>query len=251
MQPFLSVVIPSYNEKSNIDRGVLEQVLAYLEVQDYSWELVLSDDGSTDGTVAALHAFASKSNRIRVIENIHAGKAPTVKSGMLAAEGQWRLFADFDQSSPLREVEKLVPWTKKGYSIVIGSREIEGALRDKEPFHRHMMGKIFNMVVQVLAVPGVHDTQCGFKLLSAQATEKLFNKLVIYGGQEQRKDAFTGAFDVELLYLALKAGFKIKEVPIFWAYNETVRVNPLKDSFRMLRDIVRIRLASLSGKYAK
>jgi hypothetical protein len=170
---------------------------------------------------------------------------------MLAAEGQWRLFADFDQSSPLREVEKLVPWTKKGYSIVIGSREIEGALRDKEPFHRHMMGKIFNMVVQVLAVPGVHDTQCGFKLLSAQATEKLFNKLVIYGGQEQRKDAFTGAFDVELLYLALKAGFKIKEVPIFWAYNETVRVNPLKDSFRMLRDIVRIRLASLSGKYAK
>ncbi len=251
MQPFLSVVIPSFNEKRNLSRGVLDQVLEYLEQQKYSWELLLSDDGSTDGTITELQKFATRNKNIRVIQNIHAGKAPTVKSGMLAAKGQWRLFADFDQSSPLREVEKLLPWTEQGYDVVIGSREIAGALRDKEPFHRHMMGKVFNVVVQALAVPGIHDTQCGFKLLSGAATEVLFNQLVVYGGQEQRKDAFTGAFDVELLYLALKNGFRIKEVPVFWAYNETVRVSPLKDSFRMFRDILRIRLASLSGKYAK
>ena len=250
MQPFLSVVIPSYNESHNMERGVLEDVIGYLKKQDYSWEVILSDDGSTDSTVKKLHDFASKHKQVTVVENIHAGKAPTVKSGMLHATGEWRLFTDFDQSSPLMEVEKLLSWAKKGHDVVIGSREIEGALRDKEPFHRHMMGKVFNMVVQTLAVPGIHDTQCGFKLFSAAATETLFNQLVVYGGQEQRKDAFTGAFDVELLYLALKNGFKIKEVPISWAYNETKRVSPLKDSFRMFRDIVRIRLTSLQGKYA-
>lgn len=250
MQPFLSVVIPSFNESRNIQRGVLEDVINYLDKQKYSWELILSDDGSTDGTPSKLKDFAKKYDNVRVIENIHAGKAPTVKSGMLAARGMWRLFADFDQSSPLSEVEKLLPWTEDGFDIVIGSREIAGALRDKEPFHRHMMGKVFNIIVQAFAVPGIHDTQCGFKLFSATATELLFNRLVIYGSQEQRIDAFTGAFDVELLYLALQNNFKIKEVPIFWAYNETVRVNPLKDSFRMFRDILRIRLASLQGKYA-
>ncbi len=251
MQPYLSVVIPSYNEVQNIERGVLNQVIEYLEKQDYTWEVVLSDDGSADETVAKLHEFATRNKHVRVVENIHAGKAPTVKSGMLEATGEWRLFTDFDQSSPLQEVEKLLPWTKKGYDVVIGSREIKGAIRDKEPFHRHMMGKVFNMVVQILAVPGVQDTQCGFKLFSAEATQTLFKQLVVYGGQEQRKDAFTGAFDVELLYLALKNGFQLKEIPISWAYNETARVNPLKDSFRMFRDIVRIRLASLQGKYAR
>lgn len=250
MQPFLSVIIPSYNERRDLERGVLNEVLQYLKNQSYTWELILTDDGSTDGTVEKLKEFAAKHDAVTVVENIHAGKAPNVKSGMLKATGQWRLFTDFDQSSPLHEVEKLLPWIEKGYDIVIGSREIKGALRDKEPFHRHMMGKIFNMVVQLLAVPGIHDTQCGFKLFSAEASTILFNKLVVYGGQEPRRDAFTGAFDVELLYLAMKNGFKIKEVPISWAYNKTVRVNPLKDSFRMFRDIVRIRLTSLQGKYS-
>lgn len=249
MQPYLSVVVPSFNEQRNISRGVLDSIVSFLEKQSYSWEVILSDDGSTDGTIESLKDFAKKHDHVHVVTNVHAGKAPTVKSGMLSAQGEWRLFTDFDQSTPLAEVTKLLTFTEQGYEVVIGSREINGALRDKEPFHRHLMGKGFNILVQLLAVPGVHDTQCGFKLLSARATEKLFKQLVIYGGQEQRKDAFTGAFDVELLYLALKNNFKIKEVPIHWAYNETARVNPLKDSFRMFRDIVRIRLASLFGKY--
>lgn len=248
-QPYLSVVIPSYNEMKNLKRGVLDDVVSYLKQQLYTWEVVLSDDGSTDGTVEALKAFAKKHTGVRVVENVHAGKAPTVKSGMLAAKGEWRLFTDFDQSTPIAEVRKLFEFSEHGFDVVIGSREMVGAKRDDEPYYRRIMGRGFNIIVQMLAVPGILDTQCGFKLLSAKATNDLFNRLYIYGSQQERSDAFTGAFDVELLFLAYKSGYKIREVPILWHHTETQRVSPLKDSLRMFRDIVLIRLARIAGKY--
>lgn len=251
MPPHLSVVIPSYNEQKNLSRGVLDQVVEYLEKQSYDWEVILSDDGSTDGTTEALVAFAAKHKKVNVLKNIHAGKGPTVQSGMLAAQGQWRLFTDFDQSTPLAEIEKLWPFTTQGFEVVIGSREIAGAKRDKEPFHRHLMGKGFNILVQSLAVPGILDTQCGFKLFSAQATQALFSRLHVYGRQKERHDAFTGAFDVEALFIARKYNYKIKEVPIIWHHNETDRVSPVKDSIRMLTDIIKVRLADLQGAYSK
>lgn len=246
--PFLSVIIPSYNEQNNIDRKALEEVFVYLKKQAYSWELILSDDGSTDGTVKFLEKFAQQSSQITVLKNIHAGKGPTVSAGMLAAEGKWRLFTDFDQSTPLQEVKKLLAHVDR-YQVIFGSREIAGARRDKEPFYRHLMGRVFNMIVQILAVPGVDDTQCGFKMFSAQAAEALFPKLYVYGQRNRQNDAFTGAFDVELLFLARKSGFAIKEVPIFWKHFDTDRVNPVKDSIRMLWDIFRIRWAMIMGKY--
>lgn len=249
-KPHLSIIIPSYNELKNIQRGVLDSVLDYLKNVDYTWEIILSDDGSTDGTIEYLYSLAKKDKRIKVLENPHAGKAPTVKAGMLEATGAWRLFTDFDQSTPLSEIETFFSYTKKGYSVVIGSREISGAHRDSEPFHRHIMGRGFNMLVQLLAVKGITDTQCGFKLFSAEATEKLFSSLYIYGGKEVRQDAYTGAFDVELLYLAKKYKFKIKELPIVWKHAESDRVSPIKDSLRMLRDIASIRLADLQNKYS-
>lgn len=249
MPPLLSIILPSYNERKNIQRGVLEEVLSYLKQQSFEWELILSDDGSSDGTLQSLEKFAERSKNIKVVANIHAGKAPTVSAGMLAATGQWRLFSDFDQSTPLSEVEKLWVYAEQGMDVVVGSREMIGAHRDKEPFLRHVMGRGFNVLVQLLAVEGILDTQCGFKLFSSKATEALFPNLVVYGGQKSRKDAFTGAFDVELLFLAKKYGFKIREVPIYWKHNETERVSPLKDSLRMFRDIMRIRLADLQGKY--
>jgi dolichyl-phosphate beta-glucosyltransferase len=251
MTPKLSVIIPSYNEQKNIARSVLDQVVAYLKKQPYSWEVILSDDGSTDGTAEQLEAFAKKHDHVKVLKNIHAGKGPTVQSGMLAAQGEWRLFTDFDQSTPLSEVEKLWFYAEQHYPVIIGSREITGARRDKEPFHRHLMGRGFNLLVQGLAIPGILDTQCGFKLFSAEATEKLFKNLHVYGRQKERTDAFTGAFDVEALFLASKYGFAIKEVPINWHHNETDRVSPIKDSLRMLIDIIKIRLADLQGKYPK
>lgn len=246
--PYVSVVIPSFNEMNNVKRNVLEQVVAYLAKQTYTYEVLLSDDGSTDGTATYLDQFASKNKGFRVLHNDHAGKAPTVTKGMLAATGQWRLFTDFDQSTPLSELELLLHWQNE-YQVIIGSREIHGAVRGKEPWYRHLMGKGFNLVVQILTVRGIQDTQCGFKLFSAQATRTLFPKLHVYAQHKTRNDAFTGAFDVELLYLAHKSGLAIKEVPITWQHAPTQRVSPIKDSARMFRDVMRIRLADMQGKY--
>lgn len=249
MKPYLSVVIPSYNEQRNIERGVLDEVLEYLKKQDFEWEIILSDDGSTDGTLEELAKFSKKDKRVTLLKNIHAGKAPTVTAGMLEARGEWRLFTDFDQSTPISEVEKLFTRAVDGFDVLIGSREMVGSIRDKEPFYRHLMGRGFNILVQVMAIPGILDTQCGFKLFSEKATEALFPHLYVYGNQQARQDAYTGAFDVELLFLAKKRGFAISEVPIEWKHNLTDRVSPIKDSLRMFRDIVKIRVASATGKY--
>lgn len=247
-QPYLSVVIPSYNEQKNLQRGVLEEVVSYLKKQDYSWEIVLSDDGSTDGTLEVLNNFSQKNDQVRVQANKHAGKGPTVAAGMLAAKGQYRIYTDFDQSTPISEIEKLWPFVEKGEDVIIGSRAVQGARRDEEPWYRHLMGQVFNMVVQFFALPGIQDSQCGFKMFSQEATKALFPNLVIYATKE-RQDAFTGAFDVELLFLARKKGYSIAEVPVLWKHNETDRVNPIKDSIRMFADTLRIRAAAIMGKY--
>ncbi|KUK79918.1 MAG: Glycosyl transferase family 2 [Microgenomates bacterium 39_7] len=245
---FLSVIIPSYNESKNLKRDVLSSIAKYLQTQEYSWELILSDDGSSDGTLEQLEQFAQLHQNVKVLSNPHRGKGPTVAAGMLAASGEWRLFSDFDQSTPIAEVEKLLKFTD-GFDVVIGSREISGALRDKEPFYRHLMGRGFNFLVRTLAVPGIRDTQCGFKLFSKDATLSLFPHLYIYAPGSERSDPFTGAFDVEVLFLARKYGFKMKEVPILWQHYETDRVSPIKDSWRMLKDIIKVRLADLGNNY--
>ncbi len=247
-KPRLSVVIPSYNERKNFDRGVLDEVVSWLAKQPYTWEVILTDDGSTDGTRELLQQFADQHENVTCLLNKHGGKGPTVMAGMLSATGEYRLFSDFDQSTPIVEVRKMWPYTIEGNDIIIGSRAVQGAKRDKEPWYRHAMGKVFNLVVQIFALPGIQDTQCGFKMFTAEAVETLFPKLVIYKDRE-RRDAFTGAFDVELLYLAKKHGYSIAEVPVLWKHNESDRVNPIKDSIRMFIDILRIRLADLMGRY--
>lgn len=246
-KPFLSVIIPSYNEKSNLNRKTLEKVYEYLCNQKYSFELLLADDGSTDGTAKALKEFASNKKRVRFLGMEHAGKGPTVKKAILEATGHYRLYTDFDQSTPIQEIQKMLPFFDRGYDMVIGSREIHGSARQKEPFYRHLMGKGFNFLVKVFAVRGIHDTQCGFKVMSEKLVEDIFPKISIT--IQAKKDAFTGAFDVELLYLAKKAGFQIAEVPVQWMHVKTVRVSPIKDSSRMLIQLIRIKIATLLGKY--
>ena len=248
-QPFLSVIIPSYNEISNLKRSVLDDVINYLKTRPYSWEVILSDDGSSDGTLEQLNAFANQHAEVRVLANPHRGKGPTVSAGILSAKGEWRLFTDFDQSTPLSESKKLLNFCNK-YDVVIGSREIAGALRDKEPIHRHLMGKVFNLVVQTLAIPGIQDTQCGFKLFTSLAVKKVFPKIQVYQARKIT-DAYTGAFDVELLFLAKKLNLKTAEVPVVWHHVKTERVNPIKDSLRMLVDIIKIRIYDILGKYEK
>lgn len=248
MQPFLSIIIPSFNESENIAKGVLEDVAEYLSFQKYGWEVILVDDGSTDGTLEGLQKIIKGRKNWKLIKSPHRGKAQTVKAGVMEASGDLVLFTDFDQATPLSEVEKLFPFLKKGYDVAIGSREVKGSDRLKEPRYRHLMGKVFNRVVQLFTIRGISDTQCGFKLFTNRTAKELFNSLVVYA-EGAETAAFTGAFDVELLYVAQKRGYRIAEVPVSWKYVKTIRVNPIRDSIRMFLDVLRIRITDLSGGY--
>ena len=246
---FLSVVVPAYNEQTNFINGKLEAVYDYLRKQDYTFELVLVDDGSSDGTLNLLHDFGRGKTAVRVIIASHQGKGPTLIRGLTEARGENRLFTDFDQATPIEEIEKLLPFRQRGYDLVIGSREIRGAKREREPLYRHLMGKAFNLVVRLLAVRGIQDTQCGFKLMSEKAVETIFPKMQLYRKASLRRDPFTGAFDVELLFLATKLGFRIAEVPVYWTHIKTDRVNPIKDSWRMFMEVLKICWFNLGGYY--
>lgn len=247
---YLSVVIPAYNEEQNFNKGLIEEVPKYLEKQDYKWEVLIVDDGSTDKTALLAENFAKKNGNIRLIKNPHQGKAETVKKGVEEAQGTFILFTDFDQATPLSEVEKLLPFFPEN-DIVIGSRQLPGAKREKEPFHRHLMGLGFNLIVQTIAVRGIWDTQAGFKCFKTKVAKELFSELKVYGKSKKVEGALVTAFDVELLFLAKKRGYKIKEVPIIWHHVSTTRVSPLKDSARMFRDVLKIRLNDIRGVYSK
>lgn len=244
----LSIVIPAYNELENFDRGVLDEVAGYLRERSYEWEVLLVDDGSRDTSAQKLERWVKGKKGWTVIKVSHMGKAHAVKTGVLLAQGEYVLFCDFDQATPLSEIEKLLPFARKGYDVAIGSREVKGSERLGEPWYRHVMGKVFNTVVQLITIRGIFDTQCGFKLFTNQVAKDLFNSLVVYANREERA-AFTGAFDVELLYIAQKRGYRIAEVPVSWKHVETERINPLRDSVRMFLDVVKIRLVDLMGGY--
>ena len=245
---FLSVIIPSFNEKKNLKRGVLESVRDYLSKQNYSWEVILSDDQSTDGTTELLKKFVQDNKGFHVLENRHGGKGPTVSKGILAAVGKWRLFSDFDQSTPINELEKFIKHTDK-HDFIIASREGAGAKRYKEPWYRHFIGRGFNFLIRIITGLKIKDTQCGFKLIEGKLAEKIIKKLIVYKPSRASKRAFTGAFDVELLYLAKKFKKPIHAIPVKWSHHETNRVNPIIDSVLMLIDIIKIRATDLLGKY--
>ncbi len=246
--PLLSVIIPAYNEADNFHAGKLNSVHEYLSQQEYSWEVIVVDDGSTDQTASLISSWIKSKPQWTLIKNLHFGKSQTVATGMKKAQGQIRLFTDFDQATPISEVSKVIKAYQQGYQVIIGSRQLAGASRHSEPFLRHLMGRVFNLVVRIIAVRKITDTQCGFKAFSAVATANLFNRLVVYKNH-QAADAYTGAFDVELIFLARKFGYKITQIPVRWKYVKTTRVNPAKDSIRMFIDVLKIRWAYLTGQY--
>lgn len=246
---FLSVIIPCYNEEENFKSGSLKQVYNYLEtkfLKDY--EVIIVDDGSKDNSAKLIKDYIKDKNNWILIAKTHQGKAAAVRAGVEKAAAKYILFADFDQATPISELEKLLPLlTDKGFDVVIGSREGKGAKREKEPLYRHLMGRVFNFLVQLIALPGINDTQCGFKLFKAKQVKILFSKLRV--SHVEIKRAYTGAFDVELLYLAKKRGLKIAEIPLVWKYFKTDRIDPIRDSIKMFFDIIKIRLNDLLGNY--
>jgi len=248
-RPFLSVIIPSYNEETNIRLGSLDKVSRYLENQSYAWEVILVDDGSTDGSPKLLDGFAAANRGFSVLHNPHRGKAGTVISGMLKARGSIVVFSDLDQATPISELEKLLPWFDTGFDVVIGSRNRR---REGAPLSRVIMARGFMILRSLfLGLRGITDTQCGFKGFRRMVAKEIFSRLELYGSMhEVHGPMVTAGFDIEALFLAKKLGYKIKEVPVEWHYVETRRVNPIKDSLQGLTDMLRIRLNAWQGKYA-
>ena len=238
--PFLSVIIPAYNEESRIV-GTLREVVDYLGSQSYSWEVAVVDDGSVDTTPALVKSFASSISGVHLISVPHGGKGWAVNRGMLWTTGEYRFLCDADLSMPFEQVSRFLPPQIPQSDISIGSRDAPGARRIGEPHHRHVMGRIYNLVVRLLALPGIPDTQCGFKCFRGQVARELFPLQRLYGF----------AFDVEIIFLARKHKFQVREVPIDWYYRSESKVRPLKDSLAMTRDILKMRWHYLRGRYKK
>lgn len=248
--PYLSIIIPSYNEETNIRLGSLDKVSRYLERQSYTWEVILVDDGSTDASPRLLDIFAKANSGFTVVHNPHQGKAGTVVSGVEKAKGSIVLFSDLDQATPIAEVEKVLPWFDKGFGVVIGSRNRR---REGAPLSRIIMARGF-MILRgiILGLKGITDTQCGFKGFRRHVAKDIFSRLQLYkSGSVVYGPMVTAGFDIEALFLAKKLGFKIKEVPVEWHYVETRRVNPIKDSWLGLVDMFKIRVYGWQGKYNK
>ncbi len=249
MHPFLSVVIPAYNEERRLPQ-TLQRVTDYLAKQGYASEVVVVDDGSCDRTADVVESFRSLPLPIHLHRNQHRGKGYAVRTGVADARGHIILFFDADSSTPIEDVEKLLPWFERGYGIVIGSREGKGAHRIQEPFYRHLMGRVFNLVVRMLTVRDIQDTQCGFKALRSDVAQAVFARARLYNDTARPvTGAMVTAYDVEVLFLGQKLGYSIKEVPVEWRYGTESKVNPLKDSWRNFRDVLLVRWNDWRGKY--
>ena len=245
-----SIIIPAFNESDKIV-PTLTQVMTFMRNFSDSFEVIVVDDGSADNTVELVENCSQEHPEIKLIKNPHKGKGPTVWTGMSKAEGRYIYMADADLSTPIEELKLLFNWLMEhDFDIVIASREGIGANRVNEPYYRHFMGRMFNYVVQALALPGIKDSQCGFKLFRKKVAKDIFKRLAIYGGESKElKKGYMGAFDVEVLFLARKLGYKVKEVSVTWTYVKTTRLNPLGDSIRMVFDVLKVRINDFRGLY--
>ncbi len=237
--PYLSIIIPAYNEENRLPH-TLEQVFSFLAQQDYQAEVIVIENGSSDRTYTVAQEISTAFKNLYVFQSTQRGKGKAVQYGMLKARGKYRVFCDADLSMPIEEVARFIP-PHNDTDIVIASREVEGAVRYDEPHQRHLTGRVFNFIIRALALPDIHDTQCGFKGFKAEVAEDLFRHQTIDGW----------AFDVEILYIAKMRGYKIVELPIPWYYRDESKINVLRDSWRMFLDILKIRGNARKGLYAQ
>lgn len=248
-KPYLSVVIPAYNELENLRRGVLDSVKDYLTNQKYTFEVILVDDGSLDTTLASLSDYAKNHKNFRVLKRPHGGKAQAVISGMLAARGEVVLFTDMDQATPIDQLDKLLPKFRQGFDIVIGSR----SGRKGAPIERKIMAYGFMFLRALILRLPYKDTQCGFKAFRSESAQMIFPKMQIFKkGQGSTGSAVKAGFDLEVLYIARKLKLKVAEVKVDW-HDRGDRgesgVSPLKDSWEGFRDLIKVRINALMGKY--
>lgn len=238
--PFLSVVIPAYNEEKRI-AATLDSVFNYLSWQKYFWEVIVVSDGSKDKTAAEAQKFSKEHLGFRIIDNKeNHGKGYVVRQGMLEAKGELRLFTDADNSTSIEQIEKFLPHFKESYDIVIGSIEVGGAeIYEKAQWYRRILGHYSKFIIRFVAgLWDIHDSQRGFKCFTAKAAEDIFRRAKI--------DRF--GFDIEVLALAKRLGYKVKEVPVIWKNLGESKVS-LKSYFEVLKDLLRIRFWLWFGKY--
>jgi glycosyltransferase involved in cell wall biosynthesis len=237
--PALSLVIPAYNEQARLPY-TLAEIERYVCREQIDCEIIVVDSGSRDATSAVVQQAASRFGRLRLLRIDRRGKGLAVRTGVLAAHGEVVIFADADLSWSVEDISRFMGRVDARRSpIVIGSREGYGARRIGEPVYRHLMGRVFNRIVQAVAVPGIEDTQCGFKALSRESARAIFTR--------QRIDGF--GFDVEILFLARRLGYPIQVVPLRWEHKENSRVAPVRDTLLMLSDVFRVRFNAWRGQY--
>ena len=237
---YLSVIIPAYNEEKNIEKTV-RSIFGYLKEKIPEHEIIVVTDGSTDRTADITRLLKTEISTLELVEfKNNRGKGFAVKTGMLKARGDFRLFTDADNSTTIDHVEKMMSYFQKGFDVVIASIAVRGhkVATGSEPAWRRIFGKLGNLFIQIMAVPGIHDTQRGFKIFTVEAAEKIFSKMTIE----------RWGFDVEALALARKFGFKIKEVPVNWKNAPESHVG-LKAYFQVLMETVKIRRNLIIKKY--
>jgi glycosyltransferase involved in cell wall biosynthesis len=236
--PFLSIIIPAHNEENRLPH-TLDEVFRFLKEQTYTAEVIVVENGSQDRTLEVARSYEAACPQLRILQETRRGKGLAVKKGMLAAWGEYRFMCDADFSMPVDEINKFLPPQLVGYPIAIASREAPGAKRYGEPAYRHIVGRIFNTMIRTIALPGLHDTQCGFKCFHAPVAEILFRQQTLSGF----------SFDVEVLFIARQLGYPIVEIPVPWYFNPESKVSVLRDSLKMALDLIVIRLNGLRGRY--
>lgn len=240
--PLLSVIIPAYNEENRLPQTIL-RITEYFASLPYKFEVIIVDDGSVDRTAQIAEKASLFYPNFQVISlSKNSGKGHAVRNGILRANGQYILFSDADLSTPISEAEKLLFYLNNGaYDIAIGSRRLpQSELRVRQPWHRRLMGRTFNMIIRLFVVRGISDTQCGFKCFTRESAQRIF--------RIQKLNGF--GFDVEILYLAHKYGFSVKEVPVVWRDSPETKVKCVRDSANMLLDLLRIWYNNAHGEYA-
>jgi len=242
----LSVVIPAYNEERNLKKGVLDEVKDFLDKSGFNFEVIIVDDGSTDETYEIVKKYILQDKRFKLLEVPHGGKANAVITGMLEAKGEIVLFTDMDQATPINQLEKFIPKFDQGYDLVIGSRHG----RRGAPAIRRLAAWVFSILRGIILGLPFEDTQCGFKAFNKKSIEIIIPKIKNEWGVVHFKGgAVNAGFDVEVLYLAKKYGFKIAEVEVEWKYVDTERVQVIKDALAAIYDMFRIRWNDMRGKY--
>lgn len=237
--PFLSIIIPAYNEENRLP-ATLDRIFNFLALQSYTAEVVVVENGSKDRTIDVAQEYARRYPNLKVLQSQERGKGRAVRLGLLQAAGEFRFIADADLSMPVEEINRFLPPALDDFEIAIASREAPGAVRYNEPAYRHFVGRGYNLLIRILALPGLHDTQCGFKCFRGEIVDDLIKRQTLTGW----------SFDVELLFIARKLGYRIVELGIPWYFNPESKVRVLRDSVRMGLDLLAIRCNDLQGKYA-